>query len=306
MENINGLDLVIVCVVAISGLFAFCRGFLSEMLGIGSWIVAGAGGVYLLPYVSPLTEKFIRNGTLANIAAGVLSSLILLVVLTLVCSFLTGKIRQSALNRLDRFLGLIFGFLRGFIILMLMYFILFVLSPKTLEDLGKNSKLYPFLDDVCLRVKEHMPESLFDNPSDKGGKSKDSEELEGLLKAIGKNEIEIAAQEVKDLPENDPLRQMVEEHVKENGSSGFFSFFEKFTGGDKDAKNKKSARKKKAEKTEKRDAVKKKNGDDDLFDKLNGVQVESKNKKGGDVVYGEKDKEDLNRLILENIEEAPQ
>ncbi len=306
MENINGLDLVIVCVVAISGLFAFCRGFLSEMLGIGSWIVAGTGGVYLLPYVSPLTEKFIRNGTLANIAAGVLSSLILLVVLTLVCSFLTGKIRQSALNRLDRFLGLIFGFLRGFIILMLMYFILFVLSPKTLEDLGKNSKLYPFLDDVCLRVKEHMPESLFDNPSDKGGKSKDSEELEGLLKAIGKNEIEIAAQEVKDLPENDPLRQMVEEHVKENGSSGFFSFFEKFTGGDKDAKNKKSARKKNAEKTEKRDAVKKKNGDDDLFDKLNGVQVESKNKKGGDVVYGEKDKEDLNRLILENIEEAPQ
>ena len=306
MENINGLDLVIVCVVAISGLFAFCRGFLSEMLGIGSWIVAGTGGVYLLPYVSPLTEKFIRNGTLANIAAGVLSSLILLVVLTLVCSFLTGKIRQSALNRLDRFLGLIFGFLRGFIILMLMYFILFVLSPKTLEDLGKNSKLYPFLDDVCLRVKEHMPESLFDNPSDKGGKSKDSEELEGLLKAIGKNEIEIAAQEVKDLPENDPLRQMVEEHVKENGSSGIFSFFEKFTGGDKDAKNKKSARKKKAEKTEKRDAVKKKNGDDDLFDKLNGVQVESKNKKGGDVVYGEKDKEDLNRLILENIEEAPQ
>lgn len=306
MENINGLDLVIVCVVAISGLFAFCRGFLSEMLGIGSWIVAGAGGVYLLPYVSPLTEKFIRNGTLANIAAGVLSSLILLVVLTLVCSFLTGKIRQSALNRLDRFLGLIFGFLRGFIILMLMYFILFVLSPKTLEDLGKNSKLYPFLDDVCLRVKEHMPESLFDNPSDKGGKSKDSEELEGLLKAIGKNEIEIAAQEVKDLPENDPLRQMVEEHVKENGSSGIFSFFEKFTGGDKDAKNKKSARKKKAEKTEKRDAAKKKGGDDDLFDKLNGVQVESKNKKGGDVVYGEKDKEDLNRLILENIEEAPQ
>ena len=306
MENINGLDLVIVCVVAISGLFAFCRGFLSEMLGIGSWIVAGTGGVYLLPYVSPLTEKFIRNGTLANIAAGVLSSLILLVVLTLVCSFLTGKIRQSALNRLDRFLGLIFGFLRGFIILMLMYFILFVLSPKTLEDLGKNSKLYPFLDDVCLRVKEHMPESLFDNPSDKGGKTKDSEELEGLLKAIGKDEIEMAAQEVKDLPENDPLRQMVEEHVKENGSSGFFSFFEKFTGGDKDAKNKKSARKKKAEKTEKRDAVKKKGGDDDLFDKLNGVQVESKNKKGGDVVYGEKDKEDLNRLILENIEEAPQ
>lgn len=306
MENINGLDLVIVCVVAISGLFAFCRGFLSEMLGIGSWIVAGAGGVYLLPYVSPLTEKFIRNGTLANIAAGVLSSLILLVVLTLVCSFLTGKIRQSALNRLDRFLGLIFGFLRGFIILMLMYFILFVLSPKTLEDLGRDSKLYPFLDDVCLRVKEHMPESLFDNPSDKGGKSKDSEELEGLLKAIGKNEIEIAAQEVKDLPENDPLRQMVEEHVKENGSSGIFSFFEKFTGGDKDAKNKKSARKKKAEKTEKSDAAKKKNGDDDLFDKLNGVQVESKNKKGGDVVYGEKDKEDLNRLILENIEEAPQ
>ena len=299
MENINGLDLVIVCVVTVSGLFAFCRGFLSEMLGIGSWIVAGTGGVYLLPYVSPLTEKFIRSGTLANIVAGVLSSLILLVVLTLVCSFLTSKIRQSALNRLDRFLGLIFGFLRGFIILMLMYFILFVLSPKTLEDLGKDSKLYPFLDDVCLRVKEHMPESLFDNPSDKGGKTKDSEELEGLLKAIGKDEIEMAAQEVKELPKDDPLRQMVEEQVKEKASSGFFSFFDKFTGGGEKAESEKTAR------PEKRKNQKKKDADDDLFDKLNGVQVESKNKKGGDVVYGEKDKEDLNRLIMENIEEAP-
>lgn len=312
MEDVNVLDIVIVGIITLSGLFAFCRGFLSEMLGLGSWVIAGTGGVYLLPYVTPVTEKYIRNETLANVAAGVLSSLILLVVLTMVCAFITGRIRQSCLNRLDRVLGFFFGCLRGVIILMLMYFLLFVLSPKTLEDLSEDSKLYPYLDDVCMRVKGHMPESLFDNPSneddeesEKKKKTKDINELESMLKAIGKNEIELALEEIKDLPEDDPLRQMLEEESKNQAKSGISAFFEKLTGGDDgDVKDKKEAKKKtkKKKSKSKKKNVEKEKSDDDLFERLNGMEVESKNKKD-DSLYGEKDKEDLNRLILENIEE---
>lgn len=316
MEDANILDIVIVAVIVCSGLFAFCRGFLSEMLGLGSWIIAGTGGVYLLPYVAPITEKYIRNETLANVAAGVLSSLILLIILTIVCSLITGKIRQSCLNRLDRVLGFFFGCLRGVIILMLVYFLLFVLSPKTLEDLSEDSKLYPYLDDVCMRVKGHMPESLFDNPSDdddeksekkKKSKNKDIEELEGILKAIGKNEIELALEEVQKLPEDDPLRLMIEEKSKEQSEKGLFALFEKFTGaGDADVKDKKEfkkkAKKKKSKAKSKNKNVQKEKSDNGLFERLNGMEVESKNKED-DSLYGEKDKEDLNRLILENIEE---
>ena len=295
MDGINGLDIVIAGVILISGIFAFCRGFISEMLGIGSWIVAGAAGVYLLPYVSPLAEKHIRNPTLANAAAGVASSIIVLVVLTLICSFITNRIRRSSLNRIDHSLGFLFGCLRGLIILMLMYFMLFVLSPKTLEDLGNGSKLYPYLDDVCLRVKEHMPESLFDNPpSEKAeeGKKKDAgaEELKGLLRAIGKDEIELATQEIQSLPKDDPLRQMLEEKAKESGKSWISSFFSNLKPAAKPA----------------RKIVKKQtaadDGDKELFDKLNGVAVESKTKEF-DILYGDDDKEDLNRLILENVDE---
>lgn len=164
MEEICGVDVFIVAVLLLSAILSFSRGFISEMLGIGAWFVAGIAGFYAMPVLEPYTLKYLSKPLLANLASFTVAALLTLVILTLVFSRITGKVRKSALNRLDHFLGFIFGLIRGVVILVLIYFLMMTLAPKALENYQKESKAFPYLERVTDNVKQHLPESLFDNP----------------------------------------------------------------------------------------------------------------------------------------------
>ena len=183
MENICGVDVFIAIVLVVSALLSFSRGFISEMLGIGSWFIATIAGFYAMPYLEPFVLKYLPKPLFANIASLVVVTIATLVVLTLVCSKIEKKVRQSALNRLDHFLGFIFGAVRGVVILVLVYFLMMTLAPKYLEQTQKKSKMFPYLERVTENVREHLPESLFDNPVEKGKEQK-PDEIEELIQKL--------------------------------------------------------------------------------------------------------------------------
>lgn len=183
MENIYGVDVFIAAVVLVSAVLSFSRGFISEMLGIGSWLIATIVGFYAMPYLEPFATQYLPKPLLANIASLVVVTIVTLVVLTLICSKIEKKVRQSVLNRLDHFLGFIFGAVRGVVILVLIYFLLMTLMPKYLARQQKESLLFPYLGRMTENVKEHLPESLFDNPAEKEGKQK-PDEIEELIEKL--------------------------------------------------------------------------------------------------------------------------
>ncbi|MBO4521183.1 MAG: CvpA family protein [Alphaproteobacteria bacterium] len=182
MDGICGIDIFIAIVLITSALLSFFRGFVSEMLGIGSWFVAGIAGFYAMPYLEPFMLKYVHKPLFANLISLTVVAIVTLVVLTIVCSKITGKVRKSVLNRLDHFLGFIFGGLRGVVILVLIYFLLMTIAPKNLEQMQKKSKAFPYLERVTESVKEHLPESLFDNPTKP--KDKETDEIEGLIEKL--------------------------------------------------------------------------------------------------------------------------
>ena len=177
MEQLTGTDIFVIAVLLISGLLSLSRGFVSEMLGIGAWFVAASAGFYLMPYLAPYLSRYISNPLFANLAAVIIASLLTLVVLTILCSKITIKVKKSVLNRLDHFLGLMFGLLRGLIILVLMYFIVLTLAPKKLPDLREDSLTMPYLETVTDSVKGQLPESLFDTPTKKDDGESNLDEL---------------------------------------------------------------------------------------------------------------------------------
>ena len=119
MYNLNNLDIAILVIVIISALIALNRGLVKEVLSIVGWFLSVVVIVYALPVLLPVTKKFIENG----IVAGVATSLALFVVFFIVWIYSTskviGKIRTSKLNGLDRFLGLFFGVMRAFLLIVL-------------------------------------------------------------------------------------------------------------------------------------------------------------------------------------------
>lgn len=187
METIGGVDIFIASAILLSAILSFARGFTEEMLGIGAWMVAGTVGFYAMPLLVPYVSDYISKPILANLAIFFSVGLILLIILTLLFHKIGKKVKESSLNRLDHFLGFVFGLIRGVLILVLIYFIIMTLSPKTLEEYQQESKLFPYLERITENVRKQLPESLFDTPKTRDGKPDNIDELiEKLNQAPGK------------------------------------------------------------------------------------------------------------------------
>lgn len=249
MQEICGVDIFISVVLLVSAILSFSRGFTSEMLGIGAWFVAGIAGFYAMPVLEPYALKYLHKPVFANLAVFAATALVTLVTLTLIFSRITDKVQKSVLNRLDHFLGFIFGLVRGVVILVLVYFLMMTLTPKTLEDYQKQSKAFPYLERVTDSVKEHLPESLFDNPTKKDDGKPDN--IDQLIEKLNKEPV-------------------------------------------------KKTKKKKAKPA----AEKPKDPEKTLFDDLNAPKVEAQKKKDEPAGYDKREREQLDRLFLESLEET--
>ncbi len=127
---INPTDLGIVLILALSAAFAFFRGFVHELLAIGSWIGAGVATLYGFPYAQPEARKYIPSEIMADMTAGIAIFLVVLIVLSIVTRLLSRRVRDSALGPLDRSLGLLFGALRGAVLVCIAWLMLLWVVPR--------------------------------------------------------------------------------------------------------------------------------------------------------------------------------
>jgi membrane protein required for colicin V production len=123
------VDLAVFGILAMSGLLAFVRGMVREVLGIGAWVGAIAAGIAGLP----LMRGFVHNWTQAPAWVDPISFLVVFVV-TLIVLMLTARaigsvVRGSALGGVDRTLGLVFGLARGAVIIMIAYILAGTVFP---------------------------------------------------------------------------------------------------------------------------------------------------------------------------------
>jgi membrane protein required for colicin V production len=125
------LDIAVVAVVALSGLFAFARGFVREALSIIAWVGAAAIAVYGFDNVYRLTLKFVTTPLLAELAAGAGLFLASLILLTILTGYAARFVRASAASPIDRTLGLIFGLARGAVLVSLAYLLLSIALPQS-------------------------------------------------------------------------------------------------------------------------------------------------------------------------------
>jgi membrane protein required for colicin V production len=138
---VNTLDIIVLGIIGISGLFAFARGFVREALSIAAWISSGLIAVYGFPYARPIARNLIGNPTVADIAAGTALFVVSLVVLTLVTAAVATRVKGSSLSALDRTLGFVFGLARGLIIVVVAFlFFAWLVPDRSQPEWVKNAK----------------------------------------------------------------------------------------------------------------------------------------------------------------------
>jgi membrane protein required for colicin V production len=132
---ITYLDAALLAVVAISGLVAMYRGFTREVLSILSWVVAALALLYFVRSHRGLAEELARQFSnpvqtvhvyIAQVALGAIIFLFVLIVVHLITSHISDTVLDSRIGAIDRVFGLVFGVLRGFVLVVIPY--MFVVS----------------------------------------------------------------------------------------------------------------------------------------------------------------------------------
>lgn len=159
MYNLNNLDIVILAIVVISALIALNRGLIKEVLSIVGWVLSTVVIVYALPVCLPFAKKYIESGILAGLATSLALFVVFFVVWIYSTSSIIGKIRTSKLNGLDRFLGLFFGVMRAFLLIILFNIMMSWIIPNEKQpDILANSKYYQIAGNFAKPLENMIPQ----------------------------------------------------------------------------------------------------------------------------------------------------
>ncbi len=183
------LDIAIGIVLLISGGLAFIRGFVQEVLAVGAWVGAIAATVFGFPYARPYARDLIPHELGADVAAGAAIFVVSLVVLSLLTRTLSDRVKDSALNALDRSLGFLFGLLRGAVLVCLAYIAVeWLVVPAQQPSWLRDARAMPIVEWGADQLKSLVPSEAKNAGADAADDARDQTrkvlETERLLRDI--------------------------------------------------------------------------------------------------------------------------
>jgi len=176
MENlpISITDIIVLVILLLSGLLALSRGFVHEVLSIGSWVGAAFSALYGFPYVRPYIRELIETEIIADVVAGAGTFIVALIVLTIITKIIADQVQESALNPLDRSLGFVFGLVRGVIIVCLLYVALEWIVPVDKQPGWiRDAKTMPIIEKSTAMLKGLIPSDAAEEIKKKADDTRD-------------------------------------------------------------------------------------------------------------------------------------
>jgi membrane protein required for colicin V production len=160
---INILDIVFLVVAGLSAIVGLVRGFVREVLSLAAWIGAGWLALTFYSESRAWTLGYIENELWAGLVAGGGSFLFALVVLTIVARLISKIVQSSDLvGPLDRTLGMLFGILRGAVLVVLGYiFAMMLVDEDSKKPLwAAESRLLPQVEEGAALLLEIVPADI--------------------------------------------------------------------------------------------------------------------------------------------------
>lgn len=126
---INGADLTFTVILLLSGVLAFFRGAVREVLAIGGWIAAVTVSYYGFEYVKPYTLSVINVPMFADAVTSIGLFVVTMVTMSIVNGVISKRVQTSSLDTLDSSLGFVFGLARGAMIICIAYLVMVIFVP---------------------------------------------------------------------------------------------------------------------------------------------------------------------------------
>ncbi|MGF1748731.1 MULTISPECIES: CvpA family protein [Vibrio] len=151
----NWLDFVILGVIGLSALISLVRGFAKEAMSLviwfGAFFIASQYYAKLAVYFTNIEDEMFRNG--AAIAALFVATLIVGALINYVLGQL---VQKTGLSGTDRVLGVVFGALRGVLIVSAVLFFVDTFTTLNSSEWWESSQLMPHFKLVIQPFFEHI------------------------------------------------------------------------------------------------------------------------------------------------------
>lgn len=136
----NGVDYVIIAIIAISALVGLARGLIREVLSLGVWVVA-----LLVAWIfhRDLADLLVTQLSQPSLRIAVAFAALVFAVLlsgAVLGAILSAMVEKAGLTGLDRLLGMLFGAGRGAVIVAMAVFLV-ALTPLPQDPWWQESRL---------------------------------------------------------------------------------------------------------------------------------------------------------------------
>ena len=175
METITSFDIISGGLILFSGFFAYFRGFIKEVLLILNWILAIVVAYFVSPSIfSTISEiDFIMSilgdsCELMMILSFILGFTLALIAISFITYRISNFIETSILNEVNKIFGLLFGFLRGGIIII----IFLIIYNQVLKESGSwnfiglsksNTITLDVQEKILTKYPQDIPEWIIEN-----------------------------------------------------------------------------------------------------------------------------------------------
>ena len=150
------IDWVILAVILISSLLSLKRGFVREALSLLVWVGAFILARMFSGNLATLLTDYLETNSLRWIAAFVILFLGAVAVGTMVSHLIAELVRLTGLGSMDRVLGMVFGAIRGLVVLVaIVYGLQFTMVPQ--DPWWQESLLVPHLELMADWARKTLP-----------------------------------------------------------------------------------------------------------------------------------------------------
>lgn len=157
----NWTDCVIITIIILSALVSVVRGFVRECFSLATWITAFILSFNLCDYAAKIFTSFVETDSLRVALGFALIFVIVLIIGGIASHIIVQLISKTGLSAVDRFMGLIFGAVKGLLIITVVLMLVNVASASH----GKwytDSYLIPHFQALVDLLAKFLPDRLLD------------------------------------------------------------------------------------------------------------------------------------------------
>ncbi|WP_170752817.1 CvpA family protein [Ruegeria lacuscaerulensis] len=166
MEGFTIIDGVVALIIVVSGLLAYSRGLLREILAIAGWVAAAVLAFIFAPQAVPLVKEvpvvgdFLQDSCELSVITGFAAVFaVALIVVSIFTPLFSSLVQRSALGGLDQALGFFFGIARGILLVAIAFFVYDTVmtgQSYTIVDESRSAKVF---EQFSGQIEEQNPEA---------------------------------------------------------------------------------------------------------------------------------------------------